>query len=82
MENITSDSEGSRPNMTALSLQRTGPRLYKLHTISHPAQNNNFRIFSCRMWSYLCVQWTLEVLLTRYTRETVGHTECEIPQKV
>ena len=82
MEIPTIDSEGSRPHMTALSLQQTGPRLYKLYTISHPAQNIIFPIFSCTRWSYRCVQWTLEVLLTRFTRETVGHTECEITQNV
>ena len=43
MEIPTIDSEGSRPHMTALSLQRTGPRLYKLYTISHPAQLKIFK---------------------------------------
>ena len=82
MENTTSDSEGSKPHMTALSLQRTGPGLYELYTISHSALNINFRIFSCRRWRYRYVQWTYELLLTNCTRETVGHTVCEIPQKV
>jgi hypothetical protein len=50
----TSHSEGSRPHMTALSPQRTGPPLHKLYTISNSAQNISFLIFSCRRWSYRC----------------------------
>ena len=48
IESPTSHSEGTRPHVTAPSLQRTGPNLYKFYTISHFAQNISFRIFSCR----------------------------------
>jgi len=43
MKSPTSHSKGSRPHVTELSLQRTCPRLYKLYTISHSAQNISFR---------------------------------------
>ena len=82
MESPTIDSEGSTPHKTALSLQRTGPHLYKLYTISHPAQNINLRNFICRSWSYSCVQWTPQVLLIKCARETAWHTECEIKLKL